>query len=151
MNLKQNTDYALRVLMYAAQHRSEIVPAREISGFYNISYSHTVKVVNKLGKLGYLALKRGRYGGGITLATEPADIDLATVVRQFETNRDVVECFNAATNTCMIARGCKLQFFFKQALEAFFQSLSGKTLADITPTGKTASPIPTKSPREKGK
>lgn len=136
MNLKQNTDYALRVLMYAAQRRNKTVLAREISEFYHISYSHIVKVVNKLGKLGYLSLKRGRYGGGITLAMEPADIDLATVVRQFETNLEVVECFNSSTNTCSIVGGCKLQFFFKQALEAFFQSLSGKTLADILPTGK---------------
>ncbi len=137
MQLKQNTDYALRVLMYVARRKEEQVSSREISDFYKISYSHTVKVVNKLGKLGYLDLKRGRYGGGITLAMEPADIDIAAVVRQFETNLAVVECFNLDTNTCSIVGGCKLKFLFEEALEAFFEALSGKTLADITPSLKT--------------
>jgi Rrf2 family nitric oxide-sensitive transcriptional repressor len=136
MHLKQNTDYSLRILMYVARKRNETVSAREISDFYAISYSHTVKIVNKLGKLGYLNLKRGRYGGGINLGMEPADIDLAIVVRQFETNLDVVECFNLDTNTCSITGDCRLQFFFKEALDAFFESLSGKTLADIVPPSK---------------
>lgn len=134
MQLKQNTDYALRVLMYVAGKGDQQVSSREICDFYNISYSHTVKVVNKLGKLGYLDLKRGRYGGGINLAMDPADIEIATVVRQFETNMAVVECFNLDTNTCSIVGGCKLKFIFKDALEAFFDSLSGKTLADIAPS-----------------
>lgn len=131
MNLKQHTDYALRVLMYAARKRDEMVSAREISEFYGISYSHTVKVVNKLGKLGYLELKRGRYGGGMALAVEPEEINLGKVVKQFEASFDVVECFNPDKNTCPIAAECKLKFCFGKALKAFYDSLSGQTLADL--------------------
>ena len=138
MHLKQNTDYSLRILMYVARTRDDIVSAREISDFYNISYSHVVKIVNKLGKLGYLELKRGRYGGGIKLAMEPSDIDIGTVVRQFESDLDIVECFNLDTNTCSIAGGCRLKFFFQEALDAFFESLAGKTLADIVPNERPA-------------
>jgi len=133
MQLKQNTDYTLRILMYVARKKDIQVSSREISDFYSISYSHVVKIVNKLGKLGYLDLKRGRYGGGITLAMEPANIDIGTVVRQFETNLDVVECFNLDTNTCSLVGGCKLKTIFEEALAAFFDSLAGKTLADLLP------------------
>ncbi|MDF7807674.1 Rrf2 family transcriptional regulator [Pontiellaceae bacterium B12219] len=136
MHLKQNTDYSLRILMYAATHRDEMVSAREICEFYDISYSHTVKIVNKLGKLGYLELKRGRYGGGIALAIEPEAIDIGTVVRQFESNMDVVECFDPDTNTCSIAGGCRLKFFFQEALDSFFNALDGKTLAEVLPPQK---------------
>jgi len=131
MNLKQNTDYALRVLMYTAQHRKQMVSAREISEFYGISYSHTVKVVNKLGRLGYLDLKRGRYGGGIMLDVEPSEINLGTVVKQFETSLAIVECFNPNTNSCPIAIECKLKFIFGEAVNAFMASLSKKTLEDL--------------------
>ncbi len=133
MNLKQHTDYALRVLMYVANKRDVMVSAREISEYYDISYSHTVKVVNKLGKLGYLELKRGRYGGGMALAMEPEEINLGAVVKQFEASFDVVECFNPDKNTCPIAAECRLKFSFGKALEAFYDSLSAETLADIIP------------------
>jgi Rrf2 family nitric oxide-sensitive transcriptional repressor len=136
MHLKQNTDYSLRILMYVARKRDEIVSAREISEAYSISYSHTVKIVNKLGKLGYLTLKRGRYGGGIKLAVEPAAINLATVVKQFETNFNIVECFDPMTNACNIAGVCTLQHVFEKATTAFLDSLAESTLADILPPSK---------------
>jgi Rrf2 family nitric oxide-sensitive transcriptional repressor len=136
MQLKQNTDFTLRILMYVARHRDRQVNAREISDFYAISYSHTVKIVNKLGKLGYLDLKRGRYGGGISLAMEPEAIDIGTVVRQFESNLDVVECFNMDSNTCSIVGGCRLKHLFEDALDSFFSVLNGKTLAEIVPPNK---------------
>lgn len=131
MHLKQNTDYSLRILMYVARKRDEMVSAREISDAYAISYSHTVKIVNKLGKLGYLDLKRGRYGGGIQLAVEPETINLATVVKQFETDMNVVECFNPDTNTCTLDGACKLKTVLNLAMTAFLDSLSQTTLADL--------------------
>jgi Rrf2 family nitric oxide-sensitive transcriptional repressor len=136
MKLKQNTDYALRILMYVARKKGTQVSSREISDFYAISYSHTVKIVNKLGKLNYLDLKQGRYGGGITLAVDPADIKIGTVVKQFESNFEVVECFNLDMNSCSLVGGCKLKFIFEEALEGFFGALSEKSLADITPSRK---------------
>lgn len=131
MHLKRNTDYSLRILMYVARKRDEVVCAREISDNYAISFSHTVKIVNKLGKLGYLDLKRGRYGGGIQLAVEPEDINLATVVRQFETHLEVVECFNPDSNTCVLDGACKLKGVLQQAMAAFLAALSQTTLADL--------------------
>ncbi|MDZ8118251.1 RrF2 family transcriptional regulator [Pontiella agarivorans] len=131
MQLKQNTDYALRILMYVARSKEPQVSSREISEAYDISYSHTVKIVNKLGKLGYLTLRRGRYGGGISMGAEPASINLATVVRQFETNFDMVECFNADTNTCVLDGRCKLKKALQVATEAFLDSLKETTLADL--------------------
>ncbi|WP_372846005.1 Rrf2 family transcriptional regulator [Pontiella sp.] len=137
MHLKQHTDYSLRILMYVARKREALVSAREISEAYGISYSHTVKVVNKLGKLGYLDLKRGRYGGGIQLAAEPETINLATVVEQFESHLNVVECFDPDTNTCTLAGNCKLHGALQQAMNAFIDSLAQKTLADLVGPQKT--------------
>lgn len=117
--------------MYVARKRDEMASAREISDAYAISYSHTVKIVNKLGKLGYFNLKRGRYGGGIQLAVEPESINLATVVKQFESTLDVVECFAPDTNTCTLDNGCKLKRALEQAMTAFLDSLAETTLADL--------------------
>ena len=136
MHLKQNTDFCLRILMYVAQKKDKISSAQEISDFYTISYSHTVKIVNKLGKLGYLTLKRGRYGGGILLAVKPEEINLSTLVEQFETHFNLVECFDRTNNACSISGTCKLQDIFRNAMTAFLDSLAESTLADILPSQK---------------
>ena len=74
MHLSLFTDYALRVLMFAAL-KGETFSLSEVADSYQISRNHLIKVVNHLAKLGYLETKRGR-GGGIALGMPAADIRL---------------------------------------------------------------------------
>ena len=60
MQLTLNTDYSLRVLLYVAERPEELISTKDISEYFKISQNHLVKVVNNLGKLNYLNLKRGR-------------------------------------------------------------------------------------------
>ena len=43
----------------------------------------------------------------------------------------LVECFEAATNTCPIASACTLKRMLKEALDRFVVTLDRYTLADV--------------------
>jgi Rrf2 family transcriptional regulator, nitric oxide-sensitive transcriptional repressor len=130
MRLTKHTDYALRVLLYAGTWPDRLVSTEEISQAYGISNNHLIKIVNKLGKLGVLEVKRGRLGG-VRLARPPEDINLGALVRATEPDFHMVECFDSATNTCPIVRGCTLIRPLHEARAAFLAVLDGYTLADM--------------------
>ena len=130
MQLTYNTDYSLRVLIYLGEHQHDSVSTKNISDYFKISQNHLVKVVNKLGKLGYLNLKRGRYGGGISLAKNPQEINIGEVVSHMEPF-DLVECFNEEKNTCLLTSKCRLKGSLYKARKAFMNELNKLTLQDI--------------------
>jgi len=138
MQLTQFTDFSLRVLIYLAR-----LPApgqatiSEIAEFHKVSRNHLVKVVNKLGNQGLVQTIRGK-GGGLRLGRPAHTIVIGEVVRLTEPNMDLVECFNAKTNQCCIARGCALKAQLYEARRAFMAVMDKYTLADAAVTGPAA-------------
>lgn len=146
MQLTIFTDYGLRVLMYAAAHRSRLCSVREIAEHYGISYNHLVKVVHHLAKQGYIRSVKGK-GGGIELAADATALRLGDLVRDLEPNMDIVECFNRDTNACRITTSCQLKHYLSDASRAFIDTLNAHTLADTVKNKKLFSltvPMPTK-------
>jgi Rrf2 family transcriptional regulator, nitric oxide-sensitive transcriptional repressor len=129
MHLSLFTDYALRVLMFAAL-KGGAFSLSEVAESYQISRNHLIKVVNHLAKLGYLETKRGR-GGGIALGMPAADIRLGLLVRRTEHSPVIVECFDPETNTCPIAGACRLKGVLAGAADAFYAELDRHTVADL--------------------
>lgn len=132
MQLTLFSDYSLRILLYLTMHRGRRVPLPEISAAYGISQNHLVKVVQLLIEQGWVESVRGR-GGGLSLAREPAEINVATVVRVTEPHMNLVECFDPETNTCPIDPACGLKKVLQRAQEAFVQELEKYTLAEFVP------------------
>lgn len=130
MRLTLFTDYALRVLMYLGLKRGELATIREIAERYRISENHLMKVVHQLGRDGFVETVRGRQGG-IALARPADEINIGDMVRRYEDDLRLVECFERRTNTCPIAGACSLTGVFDDALGAFLSVLDRKTLADI--------------------
>lgn len=138
MQLSLHADYALRVLLYLGTREGEVISTRQISDAYRISKHHLVRVVQTLGAHGYVELLPGR-SGGVRLARDPRDIRLGDVVRQTEANLSLVECFDAATNTCPITHTCGLKHCLAEALDAFVDTLNRRTLAELlTPQRRQA-------------
>ena len=68
----------------------------------------------------------------VCVLVKPASaINLAAVVRLTESGSDLVECFDVATNTCVIDQACGLKHVLHDALESFYRSLGQATLADL--------------------
>ncbi len=129
MQLTIFTDYGLRTLMFLAAHRDRLCSVREIAEKYGISYNHLVKVVHRLGQLGYIETMKGK-GGGIRLAREPDTLKLGDLVKTLEPSMDIVECFNRDTNTCRVTESCQLKHYLFDAQRAFLAKLNSHSLAD---------------------
>jgi len=132
MQLTLFSDYSLRILLYLTMHRERRVALPEISAAYGISKNHLVKVVQHLVEGGWVNSVSGR-GGGLTLRREPRDINVASVIRATEPHLNLVECFDASTNTCPIDGACGLKQALVRAQKAFFRELEQYTLADFVP------------------
>ncbi len=130
MQLTLFSDYSLRVLLYLAAHRERLVPVSQISAAYGISQNHLVKVVQRLLEQGLVESVRGRRGG-LRLARDPRDINVADVVRATEPHSNLVECFDLRNNACPIEPACGLKLALARAQQAFFAELARHTLADF--------------------
>lgn len=129
MQLTRYTDYGLRVLLYLASVApGERVTVAEVADRYGIARNHLLKVVHKLGQLGYVQTIRGK-GGGILLAKAAADIGLGQVVRDMEARLEIIDC-NAPP--CPLRGACRLKGILDKAGLAFLGVLDGYTLADLT-------------------
>lgn len=129
MRLTNFSDYALRMLMYAASAGDRLITIEEAARTFNVSKTHLNKVANTLTRAGYLKAVRGR-SGGLVLA-QPADtIRIGDVLRLTGPDFALVECF-ATGNQCIITRSCKLSRLLIEAVTAFQATLDRHTLADI--------------------
>jgi Rrf2 family transcriptional regulator, nitric oxide-sensitive transcriptional repressor len=129
MRLTNFSDYALRVLLFAAARPDQLITIEETAKVYGISKAHLMKVANQLTRSGYLKAVRGR-SGGLALAMRPNRIRLGDVVRETEPDFAMVECFGS-DNHCRITPRCKLRGVLREALGAFMATLDGYTLADL--------------------
>lgn len=130
MQLTSFTDYALRVLLVLGLTEDRLVTVEELATRYGISRHHVTKVVHRLGALGYVQTVRGK-NGGVRLGRDAATIRLGDVVRDFEGRMNLVECFDAKSNTCPIVLGCALQGVLRTATGQFLAELDRHTLADL--------------------
>jgi Rrf2 family nitric oxide-sensitive transcriptional repressor len=130
MRLTQFSDYALRTLLFLGVKEGGVVSVAEIARSYGISYHHLVKVAAMLVELGLVEAVRGRRGG-LRLAKPPAEIDIGWVVRRTEPDFNLVECFDAATDTCPITPICGLKHVLADAQKSFLAALDRVTLGDL--------------------
>jgi Rrf2 family nitric oxide-sensitive transcriptional repressor len=131
LQLSLHADYACRVLIYLAARQVQRSSIEEIARAFRISENHLVKVVHRLGQLGFIETTRGR-NGGIRLARAPELIAMGDVIRRMEPHFEVVECFSSSSNSCPITGICGLQPALQRARDAFLQTLDEVSLATVS-------------------
>ena len=136
MMLTRFSDYALRILMFAALRRDKPFSVNEAADTYNLSRNHLAKVINRLVRTGHLKSRRGRRGG-VWLGRKPETIRLGALVRLTENDSPLVECFAARSNRCRLTPVCRLKGTLAQALDSFYASLDQQTLADLVDNRST--------------
>jgi Rrf2 family nitric oxide-sensitive transcriptional repressor len=129
MRLTNFSDYAFRILIYAAARRDRLITIEETARAYGISRAHLMKIANMLTRAGYLKAVRGRTGG-LTLGRAPDEIRLGDVMRATEPDFALVECFTSE-NRCIITPNCRLRRVLGEALDAFVATLDSYTLTDL--------------------
>lgn len=104
----------------------------EIAHAYGISKNHLMKVAQRLTAEGFVESVRGR-SGGLKLARPAKALNVGSIVRVMEDTGTFVECFDPATNNCVVTPTCGLRHALSGALEAFTQHLDQFTVADLIP------------------
>ena len=128
MHLTRQTDFALRAMIYLATlPPSERVQIKQICEAFDISANHLSKVVNKLANIGYIDSQRGR-GGGIRLGMEARDINVGDIVKAMEPTLNPINCDDPP---CILMPGCRFKMVLGRASQAFVDTISGYTLADL--------------------
>lgn len=139
MRLTGFSDYALRMLMYAASAEGRLITIEETARTFCLPKTHLNKVANVLTRGGFLIGIRGR-SGGLMLARRPETICIGDVMRLTEPDFALVECFSTG-NQCVLTNCCKLSGVFNEALASFHRTLDSYTLADIVLAPQDFSPI----------
>lgn len=129
MRVSLFTDYGCRLLIHVAARDPELVTISEVARAYGIPRNHLTKIAHELGRAGYLDTVRGR-NGGLRLARVAEEITIGEIVRLGEGSSPLVECFDHATNTCVITPACRLKHMLSEANEAFYAVLDRHTLAE---------------------
>jgi Rrf2 family nitric oxide-sensitive transcriptional repressor len=128
MRLTRFTDIGLRVLMYlSTQDREPPVTVAELALQLDVAQNHMVKVVHRLGQLGWVLTQRGRQGG-LRLAPATLTLRIGQVVKQLEGDESLVDC---ASPACPLQGQCALKGALDRALQAFYRELDALTLGDV--------------------
>lgn len=131
MQLGKFTDFGLRVLIHLAAVAPERRSVAAIAQAFDLSEYHLAKVCSRLVKGGFLRSERGR-GGGLTLARDAAAIRLGQAVRCLAEDTALVECFGTGPCSCAIQPLCGVKKPLAEALAAFYATLDGYTLAEVS-------------------
>lgn len=129
MQLTQFTDYSLRALIYIAS-KKDITTINEIVEAYGIKKNHMTKIIHHLAKLNIIKTSRGKKGG-IEIASNPATLNLKTLLDMLEPHFDIVPCFSQLKQNCCIAPSCRLKHVLYEARQAFMHVLERYSLADM--------------------
>ncbi|MBA4207254.1 Rrf2 family transcriptional regulator [Pannonibacter sp. Q-1] len=131
MRLTQQTNYAVRTLMYCAANPDRPSKVAEIAASFGMSETHLFKIMKILVDADLIKTLRGR-NGGIVLARPADQITLGEVVRVAEESFYLAECFNSGRKDCPILTTCGFNGVLHEALEAFMDVLDSKTIEDIS-------------------
>jgi Rrf2 family nitric oxide-sensitive transcriptional repressor len=116
--------------MYLNQEK-RLITLNELSKNLGISKNNLIQVSNRLAKLDFIETTRGR-AGGLIIKKETGAKTIKEIILQTEENFYLAECFSTKRCDCTFLKTCLLRKSLKEALEAFFDSLSGKSLDDVT-------------------
>lgn len=138
MRLLAATDFALRVLLRLAEEPARQRSTEALAAAIGVPRNHVQKIVQELAAAGLVRTRRGAQGG-VTLAVAPEAISIGAVVRRFEADQPLVECFRADGGVCCFSPGCRLAATLGGARAAFLDRLDATTLAACL-GGATAAP-----------
>ncbi len=89
--ISQTTEYALRAVVYLAQHPHESWTTRQIAAATRVPAGYLSKVLQGLSRSGLITSQRGRHGG-FQLTPEPAELTVLQVINAVEPIRRIKSC-----------------------------------------------------------
>lgn len=129
MKTSKKTDYAIHALMILAKRPKQELSVEKIAAIENVSSSYLAKVMQKLSGAGIVSSSEGKKGG-YSLAKNPKKIDLASIVKILEEDKNVFNCVDDV-HGCDIRDRCKIHTIFTKAYQKMLEELSKTSLDEI--------------------
>ena len=140
--ISKKTKYALKALMYlASQSPDEPVLISELAREEKIPRKFLEAILLTLKNAGILHSKVGK-GGGYSLAREPRNITIGSIVKVLEGGYAPVQCLNESAaqgcDECGDPSSCGIRLVMSDVLQALSTCLETSTLADMIERSKNA-------------
>ena len=130
MRIPMKVDYGVRALVELAMKYGEgPVQTAAIAYKQGIPEAYLDQLMTTLHKFGFVLSRRGPQGGH-RLARDPAEIDLAMVMKTLDGNSSPLDCLINPLD-CVFSDSCAQQEVWKSVEEAVQNLLSNITLADL--------------------
>jgi Rrf2 family protein len=145
------TDYAIRALIYLANHRGSHAKAAEVGAAMDIPTGFLHQVLQELQRARLVSSRSGP-SGGYRLTREPEDITILEIVEAMEGPIEGSECALRG-GPCHWDDVCALHWVWSSARAALADSLRGATLARVAADDRGlqegALPVPADSHRRR--
>jgi Rrf2 family protein len=133
--LSKKTQYAIYALMNLARnYQNGPVLIGDIASQEKLPKKFLESILIELKVLGVVNSKKGK-GGGYFLISCPSQIDLATIIRNFDGALGLLPCatlmHNGKCTQCRDKEACGVRKVFKELRDMTATFLQNKTLADI--------------------
>lgn len=141
--IRNDTDYALRMVVHLAEQSPRGVAASELSGRLGVPHSFAQKILRKLAASEILQARPGRRGG-FHLGRQPGGVSLMDVIVAIQGPPLLNRCMGSPT-ACPRQPSCRISASlatFQNKLDTF---LCGTSLSDIL-NGPAASVTKTANP-----
>jgi Rrf2 family protein len=89
--ISQTTEYALRAVVYLAQHADESWTTKQIAAATRVPAGYLSKVLQGLSRAGLITSQRGRQGG-FQPTGDPKEVSVLEVVNTVEPIRRITRC-----------------------------------------------------------
>lgn len=124
----QTAEYALRAIAYLGDQFPNPRTTGQIAEATLVPSAYLSKVLQSLNRAEIVRSQRG-IGGGMTLAVEPKDLNILTVINAVDPIRRIQECpLGLAAHGVKL---CPLHTRLDDAMELVEEAFRGTTLADM--------------------
>jgi Rrf2 family protein len=130
MQLNITTDYAIRTVLFLAEHGAQ-ANSQEISAAVKIPQNYLIILTRRLRQAGLLKTRRGN-SGGFALAMKPEDITVFDIVSAMEDTTRLNRCMEDDSYCSRgVADSCKVRKYFSHLQEQLESSMKGMTIAKL--------------------
>lgn len=147
--LSRTSEYALRAMIFLAQHEEEApVPRDWIAQHVGVPSKYLAKILGDLVRVGILTSLRGK-GGGFRMARSPRKVSLADVLAPFDPPPSVQSRCPFGNSVCGDDDPCLGHDGWKRVKQVYESFLNRTSVYDVAIKKKTRSSRTAKTSRRK--
>ena len=127
--IRQDTDYAFRMVVYLCEKSPREVPASELSEHLGVPHDFAQKILRKLSRAGILQARMG-CSGGFMLIRHPAQISMMDVIHAIQ-GRPLMNRCTSEPDICPRQSSCPVSSALWDLQEIMDEKLNSMKISDV--------------------